>query len=119
MRAMRFERFGGSEVLAEAEVPDPVAGPGETLVEVAAAGVNFGDIKQIAGEHTDGPYAPKGPLPRIPGLEVVGRTPDGRRVLGCLPQGDTPRRRWSPTATWSRCRRGCARARRWPCSCRG
>ncbi len=87
MRAMRFERFGGPEVLAEAEVPDPVAGPGETLVEVAAAGVNFGDIKQIAGEHTDGPYAPAGPLPRIPGLEVVGRTPDGRRVLGALPQG--------------------------------
>ncbi|MFD5477688.1 hypothetical protein [Streptomyces hawaiiensis] len=28
-----------------------------------AAGVNVGDIKQIAGEHTDGPYAPQGPLP--------------------------------------------------------
>ncbi|MFG2138453.1 zinc-binding alcohol dehydrogenase family protein [Streptomyces sp. NPDC048650] len=87
MRAMRFERFGGPEVLEEAEVPDPVAGPGETLVAVEAAGVNFGDIKQIAGEHTDGPYAPKGPLPHIPGMEVVGRTEDGRRVLGYVPQG--------------------------------
>lgn len=87
MRAMQFERFGGPEVLREAEVPDPVAGPGETLVEVEAAGVNFGDIKQIAGEQPDGPYAPKGPLPRIPGLEVVGRTPDGRRVLGYVLQG--------------------------------
>ncbi|MGP3925938.1 quinone oxidoreductase family protein [Streptomyces sp. 8N616] len=87
MRAMRFERFGGPEVLTEVDVPDPVASPGETLVEVEAAGVNFGDIKQIAGEHTDGPYAPKRPLPRIPGLEVVGRTADGRRVLGYVLQG--------------------------------
>ncbi|MFJ9409658.1 zinc-binding alcohol dehydrogenase family protein [Streptomyces sp. NPDC101393] len=87
MRAMRFERFGGPEVLEEAEVPDPVAGPGETLVAVEAAGVNFGDIKQIAGEHTEGPYAPRGPLPHIPGMEVVGRTSDGRRVLGYVRQG--------------------------------
>ncbi|MGI5258420.1 quinone oxidoreductase family protein [Streptomyces angustmyceticus] len=87
MRAMQFERFGEPEVLREAEVPEPVAGPGETLVEVAAAGVNFGDIKQMAGEQPDGPYAPKGPLPRIPGMEVVGRTPDGRRVLGYVLQG--------------------------------
>lgn len=87
MRVMQYERFGGPEVLTEAEVPDPVAGAGETLVEVAAAGVNFGDIKQIAGEHTEGPYAPKGPLPHVPGLEVVGRTADGRRVLGYLLQG--------------------------------
>ncbi|BDH09452.1 quinone oxidoreductase family protein [Streptomyces hygroscopicus] len=87
MRAMQFERFGDPEVLAEAEVPDPVAGPGETLVEVEAAGVNFGDLKHMAGEHTEGPYAPKGPLPHIPGMEVVGRTADGRRVLGYVQQG--------------------------------
>ncbi|MFG2532346.1 zinc-binding alcohol dehydrogenase family protein [Streptomyces sp. NPDC048516] len=87
MRAMQFERFGDPEVLTEAEVPDPVAGSGETLVEVEAAGVNFGDIKHIAGEHTEGPYAPKGPLPHIPGMEVVGRTTDGRRVLGYVRQG--------------------------------
>lgn len=87
MRAMRYERFGGPEVLVEADVPTPVAGPGETLVQVDAAGVNFGDIKQIAGEHTDGPYAPQGPLPRVPGMEVVGRTAAGRRVLGYVRQG--------------------------------
>ncbi|GAA4312520.1 zinc-binding dehydrogenase [Streptomyces venetus] len=87
MRAMRYERFGRPEVLVEADVPAPVAGPGETLVRVEAAGVNFGDIKQIAGEHTDGPYAPRGPLPRVPGMEVVGRTAAGRRVLGYVRQG--------------------------------
>ncbi|MFE2415230.1 zinc-binding alcohol dehydrogenase family protein [Kitasatospora sp. NPDC059408] len=84
---MWYERFGGPEVLVEADVPTPVAGPGETLVQVDAAGVNFGDIKQIAGEHTDGPYAPQGPLPRVPGMEVVGRTAAGRRVLGYVRQG--------------------------------
>jgi NADPH2:quinone reductase len=84
---MRFERFGGPEVLEEVDAPDPVAGPGETLVEVEAAGVNFGDIKEIAGEHTGGPYAMRGSLPHIPGMEVVGRTADGRRVLGYLRQG--------------------------------
>lgn len=81
MRAMQFERFGDPEVLTEAEVPDPVAGPGETLVEVEAAGINFGDIRHIAGEHTEGPNAPGGPLPRIPGMEVVGRTADGRPAV--------------------------------------
>ncbi|WP_026120139.1 quinone oxidoreductase family protein [Nocardiopsis potens] len=87
MRAMRHERYGGPEVLEEAEVPDPVAGPGEVLVDVEAAGVNFGDIKDIAGELTEGPYAAQGPLPRIPGMEVAGRTGDGRRVVGYLRQG--------------------------------
>jgi NADPH2:quinone reductase len=87
MRAIQFERFGGPEVLTQAVVPEPVAGPGETVVEVEAAGVNFGDIKQTAGEQPDGPYSPKGPLPRIPGMEVVGRTADGRRVLGHVLQG--------------------------------
>ncbi|WP_346427651.1 NADPH:quinone oxidoreductase family protein [Streptomyces sp. AcE210] len=84
---MQHDRFGGPEVLEEVEVADPVAKPGETLVEVEAAGVNFGDTKDIAGELAQGPYAVKGPLPHIPGMEVVGRTPDGRRVLGYLRQG--------------------------------
>ncbi|WP_432590396.1 zinc-binding dehydrogenase [Streptomyces sp. HD1123-B1] len=84
---MQHDRFGGPEVLKEVRVPDPVAGPGETLVEVEAAGVNFGDIKEIAGELTEGPYARKGPLPHIPGMEVVGRTGDGRRVVGYIRQG--------------------------------
>ncbi|MFE0876070.1 zinc-binding alcohol dehydrogenase family protein [Streptomyces smyrnaeus] len=87
MRAMRFGRFGGPGALEEADVPDPLAGPGESVVQVEAAGVNFGDIKQIAGEHTDGPCAPQGPLPRTPGMEVVGRTAAGQRVLGYVPQG--------------------------------
>ncbi|NUR87756.1 MAG: zinc-binding dehydrogenase [Nonomuraea sp.] len=75
MRAMRAERLGGPDVLALAEVPDPVPGPGEILVEVEAAGLNFADAEQLRGS-----YLPPA-LPFIPGGEVVGRTADGRRVL--------------------------------------
>lgn len=44
MHAITVRRHGGPEALEHAEVPDPVAGPGEVLVAVAAAGVNFIDI---------------------------------------------------------------------------
>lgn len=118
MRAMRFERFGGPEVLEEVEAPDPVAGPGETLVEVEAAGVNFGDIKDIAGELTDGPYAMQGPLPRIPGMEVVGRTADGRRVLGYVRQGGYAAKAVVADRDLAPLPRGCVRVRPWHCSCR-
>ncbi|GAA2327061.1 quinone oxidoreductase family protein [Streptomyces cuspidosporus] len=82
MRAVQFDRFGGPEVLTEVERPDPVPGDGEVLVEVEAAGVNFGDIKNVAGQ-----YAPAETLPHVPGMEVVGRTADGTRVLGYLTSG--------------------------------
>ncbi|WP_409495917.1 zinc-binding alcohol dehydrogenase family protein [Amycolatopsis sp. cmx-11-12] len=82
MRVIEFDRFGGPEVLTEVERPDPVPGDGEVLVEVEAAGVNFGDIKNVAGQ-----YAPPETFPHVPGMEVVGRTGDGRRVLGYLTDG--------------------------------
>jgi NADPH:quinone reductase-like Zn-dependent oxidoreductase len=44
MRAVRFERYGGPEVLEVREVKDPVADPGRVLVEVRAAGINPGEI---------------------------------------------------------------------------
>ncbi len=40
MKAAAFDRFGGPEVLAMRELPDPVPGPGEALVCVRACGVN-------------------------------------------------------------------------------
>lgn len=79
---MQFSRFGGPEVLAEAEVPDPVAGPGQVVVEVEAAGVNFADIGRIAGT-----YTPPERLPAVPGMEVLGRTGDGRRVMAYMTDG--------------------------------
>ena len=44
-RAVRFDRYGGIEVLEVVEVPAPVPGPGELLVRVKAAGINPGEAK--------------------------------------------------------------------------
>jgi NADPH:quinone reductase-like Zn-dependent oxidoreductase len=44
MRAVRFDNYGGGEVLEVRDVDDPVAGPGEVLVAVKAAGINPGEI---------------------------------------------------------------------------
>ncbi|MGH3326731.1 MAG: alcohol dehydrogenase catalytic domain-containing protein, partial [Streptomycetales bacterium] len=41
MRAVWLTQFGGPEVLVVADAPDPVAGPGQALIEVAFAGVTF------------------------------------------------------------------------------
>ncbi|MEW9553353.1 zinc-binding alcohol dehydrogenase family protein [Nonomuraea sp. NPDC050783] len=75
MRVVRISRFGGPEVLEVVEAADPVPGPGEVVVEVAAAGVNYADLSRAAGSY--GGVT----LPFVLGSEVVGRTPDGRRVV--------------------------------------
>jgi NADPH2:quinone reductase len=82
MRAIHVTKFGGPEVLELTELPDPVPGPGEVLLEVTGAGVNFADTHQ-----TDNSYLAAQELPFIPGGEVVGRTPDGRRVCGFVARG--------------------------------
>ncbi len=77
MRAIQVTEFGGPEVLVVRDVPEPVPGPGQVLVEVEAAGVNFAETMQ-----TRDAYVSRTTLPYIPGSEVVGRTSDGRRLLG-------------------------------------
>lgn len=67
MRAVVVEAHGGPEVLQLGEWPDPVAGPGQLVVEVAAAGVNFMDIYQRLGRP---PYG--GGVPYVPGAEAAG-----------------------------------------------
>ncbi|MEU4195281.1 zinc-binding dehydrogenase [Kribbella sp. NPDC026611] len=79
MRAIQVTEFGGPEVLVPAEVDPPVAGPDQLLVEVTAAGVNFADTHR-----TDGSYRGGVQLPYVPGLEIVGRTDTGRRILAPL-----------------------------------
>ncbi len=44
-RAVRFDEYGGVDVLNVVDVPDPVPGPGELLVRVRAAGINPGEAK--------------------------------------------------------------------------
>jgi NADPH2:quinone reductase len=66
MRALRFDRFGGPDVLEVAEVPDPVAVDGMAVVAVKAASVNPSDVKNVAGA-MDWTV-----LPRVPGRDYAG-----------------------------------------------
>ncbi|BBG01988.1 MULTISPECIES: quinone oxidoreductase family protein [Pseudonocardia] len=66
MRAVRVTKAGGPDVLEVADVEPPAPGPGEVLVEVGAAGVNYIDTYQREGIYPmDTPY--------VPGLEGSGR----------------------------------------------
>jgi NADPH2:quinone reductase len=65
VRAIQITETGGPDVLRLAELPDPEPGPGDLLVEVAAAGVNYLDTY-----HRSGAYPM--PLPLIPGSEGAG-----------------------------------------------
>ncbi len=59
MKAAYFERHGGPEVMKYGELPDPVAGPGEVLVDIHAASINGADWKVRSGEYsqiTEFPY---------------------------------------------------------------
>jgi len=60
MKAAFIERFGGPEVLQYGDLPDPVAGPGEVVIDVAATSVNAADWKVRLGEykHTKFPLVP-------------------------------------------------------------
>ncbi len=68
MTAIEISTPGGPEVLAPTERLVPTAGPGEVLIEVAAAGVNRPDVLQRLGNYPPPPGASD-----IPGLEVAGR----------------------------------------------
>jgi NADPH2:quinone reductase len=83
MRAVRITRFGGPQVLEIVDVPEPTPGSGQTLYDVATAGINFADTHQIENS-----YLAAQQLPLIPGAEFVG-TPagGGQRVVGLLDGG--------------------------------
>ena len=75
MKAAYFEHHGGPEVMKFGDLPDPVAGPGEVLVDIHAASVNGADWKVRAGDYsqlTEFPY-------------ILGRDFSG--VVGALGDG--------------------------------
>ena len=78
MRQIRFEGAGGPEVIRLETAPVPQPGPGQVLIEVAAAGVNRPDLLQRAGGYPPPPGATD-----VPGLEVSGRI----AILGSDVQG--------------------------------
>ncbi len=72
MKAIEITQPGGPEVLRPCERPTPVAGAGEVLIRVHAAGVNRPDVLQRAGA-----YPPPPDASDLPGLEVAGEIVSG------------------------------------------
>jgi NADPH2:quinone reductase len=68
VRAASVTRHGDADAVTVVEIPRPVPGPGEALVRVEAAGLNFADVEQRRGDYPDGPDPPF-----VPGIEAVGR----------------------------------------------
>ncbi|MEZ5595292.1 MAG: NADPH:quinone oxidoreductase family protein [Pseudomonadales bacterium] len=67
MKAVLCTHFGMPEELELAEIPDPVPGQGQLLVEVHAAALNFPDVLMIQGKYQSQP-----PMPFSPGGEIAG-----------------------------------------------
>ena len=82
MRAIQITETGGPDVLRLAELPDPAPGPGQLLVELAAAGVNYIDTYYRSGAYPM-------PLPFIPGSEGAGPVPAVGPDVGDAAVGDT------------------------------
>lgn len=82
MKAIQISEFGGPDVMQVVELPDPEPADGQVVVDVARAGVNFADTHVTRND-----YLAKQELPLVPGGEVAGTTPDGRRVAALLANG--------------------------------
>jgi NADPH:quinone reductase len=82
MRAIQVSEFGGPEVMRLVDLPDPIPGPGQLLIEVERCGINNADTHQVEDSYLTSPS-----LPFIPGGEAAGRTADGRRVVAFVSGG--------------------------------
>src|SRR5712692_7553831 len=92
MKAMIATKWGEPSEMQYAEVPDPMPGPGQVLIDVKAIGCNFPDILIVQGK-----YQMKPPLPFSPGHEVAGivlavgagatRVHPGQRVFAMIDLG--------------------------------
>ena len=76
MKAIQITKFGGPKVMKYLDLADPIVKGSEELITVTAIGINYADTHQ-----TENSYLSKQELPLVPGIEVVGTTADGRRVL--------------------------------------
>ncbi|MEN1834288.1 zinc-binding alcohol dehydrogenase family protein [Pseudomonas lijiangensis] len=75
MKALQFSRTGDLAALEFVELSKPVAGEGEVLIQVKAAGLNPSDVKNVLGRF---PYTT---LPRIPGRDFAGVVIEGPQAL--------------------------------------
>ncbi len=85
MKAAYLERFGGPEVLQYGDLADPVAGPGEIVVDVVAASVNAADWKFRSGQYARHSGAN---FPLIPGRDFSGIVSALGRGVDDLKVGD-------------------------------
>ena len=81
MWAIQIDETGGPEVMQWRELPDPVAGPGQVVVRLAAAGLNYIDTYQRTGLYPV-------PLPYVLGLEGAGTVVEVGEGVGHLAVGD-------------------------------
>jgi len=80
MKAIQVERFGAPSELRLADVPKPQPGPGEVLVKLACAGVNYIDVYMRNGSYARS-HTYKTPLPMVIGVVM--------RVVACPSQFST------------------------------
>jgi NADPH:quinone reductase len=83
MRQITFEGHGGPDVIRIGDAPVPEPGPGQVLIEVAAAGVNRPDCLQ-----REGVYPPPPGESAIPGLEIAGQVVARGEGVGAPKEGD-------------------------------
>ncbi|NDF43740.1 MAG: NADPH:quinone oxidoreductase family protein [Actinobacteria bacterium] len=82
MKAIYITEFGGPEVMKYLDLAEPVPAGSQVLLDVTSIGINYADTHQ-----TENSYLSTQKLPLIPGMEVVGRMPDGSRVLALAATG--------------------------------
>jgi len=82
MKAIQITEFGGPEVMRYIDLPDPTPAGSQVVLDVSAIGINYADTHQ-----TENSYLSQQKLPLIPGMEVVGKMPDGARVLALASTG--------------------------------
>ena len=92
MKALLCTRHGTPDDLELADVPDPIAAPGEAVVRIKAAALNFFDTLIIANKYQTKPPLPFSPAAEFAGtIESVGSDVStvkiGDRVIGCLTHG--------------------------------
>lgn len=96
MKAIQIEKFGGPEKLRQLDVPKPRPGPGEVLVQLAYAGVNYIDVYMRDGSYSRS-HTYTTPLPMTIGMEGAGTVAElgegvkdlrvGETVAYCLSRG--------------------------------
>lgn len=85
MRAIQIDRYGGPEVLVRRDLPIPVPGPGEVLIRLRHAGINFMDIHTRQGKY-DGSRTYPVSVPTTLGIEGAGEVAAlGEGVEGLSP----------------------------------